>query len=115
MKNRPESYMLEGRISRDWFVQEEYESKTKAEILTLQHYFSEEWFDKTYILHMNIKRSRLNKRLSHYPLQNCTICNKTWNLDLIHNPKTNRKVKVVEYWDNYERLPKPNATCLNCQ
>jgi len=113
MKNRPESYMLEGRISRDRFVQDEYESKTRAEILTLQHYFSEEWFDKTYIRHINSVRALGKIKKSRYPLQNCTICNKTWNFFL--KPIKHRKIKTIQYWDNYERLPKPDVICPNCQ
>jgi len=112
MKDRPESYMLEGRISRDKSVQEEYKHKTQAEIDTLKNYFSEEWFDKSYLRSINIKRARLQMRSSHYPLQNCTKCNRVWNYYI--RQTNNRKIKSVEYWNNYERLPKPDEICPNC-
>jgi len=113
MKNRPEGYMLEGRISRDRLISEEYEHKTQAEIDTLRNYFSNEWFDKDYIRSVNIKRSRLKIRSSKYPLQKCPTCKKTWNIYIKQG--NNRKTKEVQYWNDFERLPKPEKICLKCQ
>tara|TARA_R100000315_G_C5233282_1_gene144330 strand:- start:2478 stop:2819 length:342 start_codon:yes stop_codon:yes gene_type:complete len=112
MKNRPESYMLEGRISRDRLISEEYEHKTQAEIETLRNYFSEEWFDKKYTRYVNTRRSRLQTRSSKYPLQKCPICKKTWNIYIKQG--NNRKTKEVQYWNDFERLPKPKKICPNC-
>lgn len=113
MKNRPEDTMSEGRISRDRLISEEYEHKTQAEIETLRNYFSNEWFDKKYIRSVNIRRSRLQIRSSKYPLQKCPTCKKTWNLYLKQG--NNRKTKEVKYWNDFERLPKPEETCPKCQ
>ena len=112
MKNRPESYMLEGRISRDRLISEEYEHKTQAEVETLRNYFSEEWFDKKYTRYVNTRRSRLQIRSSKYPLQKCPTCKKTWNIYIKQG--NNRKTKEVQYWNDFERLPKPEKICPKC-
>tara|TARA_R110000744_G_scaffold47257_3_gene104124 strand:+ start:8969 stop:9307 length:339 start_codon:yes stop_codon:yes gene_type:complete len=112
MKNRPENRVFEGRISRDRFVEDEYEEKTKAEIKTLKHYFSKEWFDKSYLTYVNIKRSRLIKRTSNFPLQKCPACNKTWNIYI--KQKNSKKLKTVQYWSDFKRLPKSEVICPNC-
>ena len=107
MRNRPDGLEPEGRISRDRLVDDKYEGRTKAEIETLKYYFSEEWFSQNYIRSFNITRGKIKKRTSSYPLQKCPVCLKTWNF-------YSQNKKRIQYWDNYERLPKPEVICPNC-
>tara|TARA_R100000234_G_scaffold38018_1_gene22483 strand:+ start:11797 stop:12132 length:336 start_codon:yes stop_codon:yes gene_type:complete len=111
MRNRPDGLEPEGRISRE--NKERYLNRAKAEVKTLKYYFSEEWFDKAYSRKVNITRGRLKKRISTYPLSKCPSCKKTWNF--YHQRSKNKQQKAVQYWDEYERLPKIEVTCPNCQ
>lgn len=104
MKDRPEDYMSEGRISR-----EQLNRKAKAEILTLKNYFSNDWFDKNYVTYILSRKEQDKHKNSKYPLRKCPSCLETWNYYQDHKQR-----KKVYYWDKYKNLPKEEKICPNC-